>query len=158
MDTSGFAVGAVTTGFSYPVVARYSAANGVVTYSDLTDLARGVSFNPQIVVANSNNIFYANNQAAERGTPKFSSGTVGLTVDGLLVPAEQLIMGIPGYALLGALLGATIGATIVFIRCAMDMSPRTAENVTRISGLRVLTVIPYERADAGKQTGVPRQN
>jgi hypothetical protein len=96
MDTTGFAVGAVTTGFSYPVVARYSAANGVVTYSDLTDLARGVSFNPQIVVANSNNIFYANNQAAERGTPKFSSGTVGLTVDGLLVPAEQLIMGIPG--------------------------------------------------------------
>ena len=96
MDTTGFAVGAVTTGFSYPVVARYNAANGVVTYSDLTDLARGVSFNPQIVVANSNNIFYANNQAAERGTPKFSSGTVGLTVDGLLIPAEQLIMGIPG--------------------------------------------------------------
>ena len=66
--------------------------------------------------------------------------------------------GIPGYALLGALLGATIGATIMFIHCALDMSPRTAEDVTRISGLRVLTVIPYERADAGKQTGVPRQN
>lgn len=96
MDTTNFAVGAVTTGFSYPQVALYSAANGVVTYSEVTDLARGVSINPQITVANSNNIFYANNAAAERGTPKFSSGNVGLTVDGLLVVAEKSIMGIPG--------------------------------------------------------------
>lgn len=96
MDTTNFAVGAVTTGFSYPQVALYSAANGVVTHSGLTDLARGVSINPQITVANANNIFYANNQAAERGAPKFSSGNVGLTVDGLLVAAEKLIMGVPG--------------------------------------------------------------
>jgi len=96
METTNFAVGAVTTGFSFPQIATYSAASGVVTYSEVMDLARGVSINPQITVANSNNIFYANNAAAERGAPKFSSGNVGLTVDGLLIVAEKRIMGIPG--------------------------------------------------------------
>ena len=105
MDTSGFARGQVGIGFSYPQVADYSAAAGVVTYSNVMDLARGVGINPQITVANADNIFYADNGAAERGKPKFRSGNVGLTVDGLLVPAERKIMGIPQAATETVLVG-----------------------------------------------------
>jgi hypothetical protein len=90
------AAGAVTTGFSYPQVADYAFSGGQVSYSNVKDLARGVSFNPQITAANSNNIFYANNKEAERGQPRFASGTVGLTVDGVFVAAEKQIMGVPG--------------------------------------------------------------
>lgn len=99
MDTSEFARGQVGIGFSYPQVANYSGAAGVVTYTDVMDLARGVGINPQITVANADNIFYADNGAAERGKPKFRSGNVGLTVDGLLVPAERKIMGLPQTAI-----------------------------------------------------------
>ena len=95
MDVSNLATGQVTIGFSFPQVAKYSATAGVVSYSDVMDLARGVSINPQIVAANADNIFYANNRAAERGKPHFRSGTAGITVDGLLIAAEKFIMGVP---------------------------------------------------------------
>lgn len=95
MSLGTMAAGEVTIGMSCPVVALYAASAGVVSYSGGMDLARGVSINPQITAANANNIFYANNGAAERGKPKFSNGTIGVTVDGLLIAAEKLISGIP---------------------------------------------------------------
>ena len=96
MALGTMAAGAVTTGFSYPQVADYAFSGGQVAYSNVKDLARGVSINPQITAANSNNIFYGNNRDSERGQPRFASGTVGLTVDGVLVAAEKQIMGVPG--------------------------------------------------------------
>lgn len=95
MDESNFALGAVVTGFSFPVVALYAAAAGVVTYSSGMDLARGVNIVPSIEVANEDNTLYANNQAAEEGQRRFRSGTVAITVDGLLTAAERMIMGLP---------------------------------------------------------------
>ena len=95
MDELVLASGQVSIGFSYPQVALYSAANGVVTHSGVRDLARGVSLNPQITVANADNTLYLNNRASERGVPRFRSGTLGVTVDGLLVASEKMIMGIP---------------------------------------------------------------
>lgn len=86
--------GKVATGFSYPFVAKYSASNGVITYSDGIELARGVnvSLSPETTDAN---VFYANNQQAESGPSRFTGGTTALTVDGLLIAAERFIMGLP---------------------------------------------------------------
>lgn len=95
ININSLARGRVVTGYSYPQVALYSAENGVVTYSNVRDLARGVSITPSITVANGNNILYLDNQAAERGKPRFRTGTLAQAVDGLLVDSERMIMGIP---------------------------------------------------------------
>lgn len=94
MDESTFARGEVVTGFSYPIVALYAAAAGVVTYSNGRDLARGVSIVPSIEVANEDNTLFTDNQAAEEGQRRFRSGTAAITVDGLLTASEKMIMGL----------------------------------------------------------------
>lgn len=107
LDINSLARGRVVTGYSYPQVALYSAAEGVVTYTGVRDLARGVSITPSITVANGNNILYLDNQAAERGKPKFRTGTLAQVVDGLLVASERLIMGIPQTAVEVVTVGQT---------------------------------------------------
>ena len=86
--------GRVCTGFSKPYVAVYSATGGTITYASGQDLARGVdvSIEPE---TSEDNIFYANNVAAESASGSFTGGTVNLTVDGLKIAAERLIMGLP---------------------------------------------------------------
>lgn len=98
IDASSLAMGQVVTGFSFPVVALYSESGGTVTYSDGMDLARGVSLDPDIETADEDNVFYADNRSAESVPRRFKRGSLGLTVDGLLVAAEQLIMGLPASA------------------------------------------------------------
>lgn len=95
MDNTQFALGEVVTGYSYPVVAKYAATNGVVTYSEGMDLARGVDISPQIETSGQNNNYYANNGMAESEEEKFSGGTLNETVDGLHDAAAKFIMGIP---------------------------------------------------------------
>lgn len=94
MDEKDFAAGKVVTGFSKPYVALYSASGGNVTYTSGQELARGVSVEPEIETTGDDNTFYANNMAAESAPQRFRGGTLTLTVDGLLVAAEKLIMGI----------------------------------------------------------------
>lgn len=88
------AAGKVCTGFSLPYVALYSASNGVITYTSGQKLARGVevSIEPE---ASDDNIFYADNAAAESAAGTFSGGSITLTVDGLKHAAERLIYGLP---------------------------------------------------------------
>lgn len=88
------AAGKVATGFSYPHVAIYSASAGTITYSNGMELARGVSVELSPETSDSNK-FYANNQEAESGPNRFTGGEATLTVDGLLIAAERLIMGLP---------------------------------------------------------------
>ena len=95
MAVTGLASGAVITGFGYPVVAKYAASGSTVTYSNGQDLARGVSVSTSIETLGEDNIFYANNEAAEVAPLRFRRGTATLTVDGLLVAAEKLILGLP---------------------------------------------------------------
>lgn len=96
MAVSGLAQGAPITGFSYPVVAKYAASGGTVSYSDGMILARGVSVAPSIETSGGeDNIFYANNGAAEQAQARFRRGTATFTVDGLLAAAERLILGLP---------------------------------------------------------------
>lgn len=89
--------GKVTTGFSYPFVAKYSASGNTVTYSSGQALARGVdvTLSPE---SSSDNIFYADNREAENAGGKITGYTLSLTVDGLKEAAERLILGLPAAA------------------------------------------------------------
>lgn len=87
------AAGRVLTGFSLPYVAKYAASGATVTYSNGMRLARGVSVTIE-AEAEDDNIFYADNISAESAPGIFTSGTATLTVDGLKLAAERLIMGL----------------------------------------------------------------
>ena len=86
--------GRVATGFSKPIVAKYEAEGTTVTYTGAMPLARGVdvTLSPE---SSDENIFYADNGAAENAAGEFTGGTVTLTVDGLLMAAERFIYGLP---------------------------------------------------------------
>ena len=88
------AAGKVCTGFSFPFVAKHIVADGKVSFTDGMALARGVkvSISPDV---GDDNIFYANNAAAESEDGVFTGGTVKLTVDGLFQKAERFIYGLP---------------------------------------------------------------
>ncbi len=88
------AAGKVCTGFSKPYVAKYTNNSGTVAYSDVMQLARGVSVSLSLETTD-DNTFYADNIAAEVAAATFSSGTATLTVDGLLQAAEDFILGLP---------------------------------------------------------------
>lgn len=88
------AAGKVCTGFSLPYVALYSASGTTVSYSSGQKLARGVDVSIEVETTDDNE-FYADNVLAESAPRHFTSGTVSLTVDGLLTAAERLIMGLP---------------------------------------------------------------
>lgn len=86
------AYGKVGTGFSLPWVAKYTASDGVVTYSDARRLARGVSVKISPEVSDTEN-FYADNIEAEEESGTFTGGELTLEVDGLLQDAEQFVFG-----------------------------------------------------------------
>ena len=83
----------VTTGFSRIHVAQYAAAGGVVTYSDVRELARARSMDLSVEVTEESH-FYANNKVAETEPSAFKSGKVKLGVDGLSAEEEELILGL----------------------------------------------------------------
>ncbi len=91
------AAGKVCTGFSLPYVAKYACNDGVISYSEGRKLARGVDVSIEPDSAE-DNVFYADNQAAETDAGTFTGGTLNLTVDGLFQESEQFIMGIPDAA------------------------------------------------------------
>ena len=86
--------GRVCIGFSKPYVALYSNSGTTVTYTSGMALARGVdvTLSPE---SSSDNVFYADNVAAESDSGRFTGGTVSLTVDGLKDAANALILGLP---------------------------------------------------------------
>lgn len=69
--------GRVITGFSKPFVALYNNNSGAVTYTNGMALARGVNVSIEPEVSD-NNIFYADNVAAETAGGIFMSGTATL--------------------------------------------------------------------------------
>lgn len=91
---SQYAPGKVTIGFSNPYVATYTAASGNITFGTPTKLARGVSVSLEPTVSEDNN-FYADDEIAESDSGRFTGGTLTLTVDGLFIAAEKLILGLP---------------------------------------------------------------
>lgn len=87
--------GRIITGFSKPYVATYSNTGSTIAYTGVTPLARGVSVALSIEDASSDNVFYADNVAAETIAGVFGGGTVTFTVDGLLDATRKLILGLP---------------------------------------------------------------
>lgn len=87
------AFGKVKTGYSNPWVAVYGYNGTKITYTSSMRLARGVEASYDIETSDDNN-FYADNIEAETDSGVFQSGTLNLTVDGLLAAAERLIMGL----------------------------------------------------------------
>lgn len=94
VDQSTLAAGKVATGFSFPAVALYANTAGVSSYTSGRRLARGVDVSLNVDTADDNR-FSADNRTAETQEGIFQSGTADLTVDGLLIAARQLIMGLP---------------------------------------------------------------
>lgn len=93
-DTSQLAAGAVGTGFRYPTVARYAGTGEFGSHTNGRRLARGVKMSLAVQTADGN-IFYADDGAAESNASKFATGTMSLTVDGLLPESERMINGLP---------------------------------------------------------------
>lgn len=79
-------------GLAKPYYAKYSASNGVVTYSDGSVLGRAVE--AQIELEDTEAVvLYADNVAAE-SVASFSTGTLTLTIDELSVAKAGDILGI----------------------------------------------------------------
>lgn len=93
-DYSKLAAGAVGTGFRFPTVGLYNGDGAPGTHTNGRRLARGVSMSLDIQTADGN-VFHADDVAAESNAAYFSSGTMRLTVDGLLPDSERMINGLP---------------------------------------------------------------
>jgi hypothetical protein len=74
-------------------MAKYSATNGVVTYSDGGEFMDAISFNPEIEKADNNDL-YANNAVKESAGGKFAGGTITVGTDELSPEAGSFITGI----------------------------------------------------------------
>lgn len=88
------AAGRVAIGFSKPYVANYVNNAGSISFTGARILARGVKVSLELDDAG-DNVFYADNQAAETDSGSFTGGTLTLTVDGLFVPAARFLYGLP---------------------------------------------------------------
>ena len=88
------AAGRVAIGFSKPYVANYVNNAGIISFSGARILARGVKvqLDPD---SSGDNIFYADNQAAETDAGNFTGATLTLTVDGLFTASARFLYGLP---------------------------------------------------------------
>lgn len=87
------AVGNVGIGVSNCYVAAYTITGGSVVYEDGVRLGRLVDVSFSLDDAG-DNIFYADNVAAETAPATFSGGTVDIEIDGLLDTTEKFIYGL----------------------------------------------------------------
>ena len=85
--------GKVITGYSQPIVAKYTYSSNTISYSDKTPLARGVEVDIEVEIGDATN-FFADNTIAESVAGQFNGATATLTVDGLKDAARDLIAGL----------------------------------------------------------------
>lgn len=85
--------GKVITGYSQPIVAKYSYSSNTISYSNVMPLARGVEVDMEVEIGDATN-FFANNTIAEAVAGQFNGATCTLTVDGLKDTARNLIAGL----------------------------------------------------------------
>ena len=85
--------GKVITGYSKPIIAKYSYSQGAISYSDIMPLARGVEVSMDVEIGDATN-FFADNTISESVAGQFNGATATLTVDGLKDTARNLIAGL----------------------------------------------------------------
>lgn len=85
--------GKVITGYSMPIVAKYSFSSNTISYSNVMPLARGVEVSMDVDTGDATN-FYADNTIAEAVAGQFNGATATFTVDGLKDAARTLIAGL----------------------------------------------------------------
>ena len=85
--------GKVITGYSQPIVAKYTYSSNTISYTDVTPLARGVEVQMEVEIGDATN-FFADNTIAEAVAGQFNGATATLTVDGLKDTARNLIAGL----------------------------------------------------------------
>ena len=85
--------GKVITGYSQPIVAKYSYSSNTISYSNVMPLARGVEVEMEVEIGDATN-FFADNTIAEAVAGQFNGATATFTVDGLKDTARDLIAGL----------------------------------------------------------------
>ena len=157
MSVTHGATGKVVTGFSFPLVAKYTESSGTITFTDGQELARGVSVSLAPDTPDDNN-FWANNQLAESGTKRFRSGTVTLTVDGLLTSALRFIQGLPVAGEDGwTALGDSVSVPFVGIGYIVRYMSGGVESWTPTVLVKARFDIPAEAAETEGEDGISWQ-
>ena len=157
MSVTHGATGKVVTGFSFPLVAKYTESSGTITFTDGQELARGVSVSLAPDTPDDNN-FWANNQLAESGTKRFRSGTVTLTVDGLLTSALRFIQGLPVAGEDGwTALGDSVNVPFVGIGYIVRYMSGGVESWTPTVLVKARFDIPAEAAETEGEDGISWQ-
>ena len=85
--------GKVITGYSQPIVAKYTYSSNTISYSNVMPLARGVEVQMEVEIGDATN-FFADNTIAEAVAGQFNGATATFTVDGLKDSARNLIAGL----------------------------------------------------------------
>ena len=85
--------GKVITGYSKPIIAKYSYSDNVISYTNKTPLARGVEVDMEVEIGDATN-FFADNTISESVAGQFNGATATFTVDGLKDTARDLIAGL----------------------------------------------------------------
>ena len=157
MSVTHGATGKVVTGFSFPYVAKYTESSGTITFTSGQELARGVSVSLAPDTPDDNN-FWANNQLAESGTKRFRSGTVTLTVDGLLTSALRFIQGLPVAGEDGwTALGDSVSVPFVGIGYIVRYMSGGVESWTPTVLVKARFDIPAEAAETEGEDGISWQ-
>ena len=157
MSVTHGATGKVVTGFSFPHVANYTESSGTITFTNVQELARGVSVSLAPDTPDDNN-FWANNQLAESGTKRFRSGTVTLTVDGLLTSALRFIQGLPVAGEDGwTALGDSVNVPFVGIGYIVRYMSGGVESWTPTVLVKARFDIPAEAAETEGEDGISWQ-
>lgn len=85
--------GKVITGYSKPIVAKYTFNDNAISYTDRMPLARGVKVTMEVEIGDPTN-FFADNTISEAVAGQFNGATATLEVDGLKDAARKLIAGL----------------------------------------------------------------
>ena len=85
--------GKVITGYSQPIVAKYTYSSNTISYSNVMPLARGVEVQMEVEIGDATN-FFADNTIAEAVAGQFNGATATFTVDGLKDAARDMIAGL----------------------------------------------------------------
>lgn len=85
--------GKVITGYSMPIVAKYTFSDNTISYTNAMPLARGVEVSMEVETGDATN-FFVDNTIGEAVAGQFNGATATFTVDGLKDAARDLIAGI----------------------------------------------------------------